>query len=72
MFNLKAKRNIFVNWEQLNVMTVVFNMLGISYKLSVIDDISDMLGNYRVTFKATEEQAQKLYAKLHKYGVQNG
>lgn len=73
MFNnlFRAERNIYVNWCQLNLATMIFEMLGIDYKLSRVN-IRGLGESCRLTFRTTEELAQNLYVKLHKYGVQNG
>lgn len=73
MFNnlFKTERNIYVNWSQLNLATMIFDMLDIDYKLSRVN--ARGLGeSCRLTFRTTEDHAQNLYTKLHKYGVHNG
>lgn len=73
MFNnlFRAERNVYVNWSQLNLATMIFEMLGIDYKLSRVN-IRGLGESCRLTFKTTNKQAQDLYVKLRKYGVQNG
>lgn len=73
MFNnlFRSERNVYVNWSQLNSATMVFKLLGIDYKLSRVG-VPGMENSCRLTFKTTEDLAQNLYVKLHKYGVHDG